>query len=342
MGQVARAHPRHVGVASSSGSNEPLPAAQAGPSGLALPVAVVARRLGVAPATLRTWARRYDLGPSGHTAGTHRRYTAHDLARLEMMRRLTLEGVPPADAARAATSAAAGPPHVRLPMPDRRGHLGQRPGGPGGRVLALPGVGEVARGLSRAAMALDARTVTRTVREQLAAHGVLATWDEVLRPVLAAVGERWAATGEGVEVEHLLADCVAVTLREVAERADEPLGSRPVLLACSPGEQHALPLHALGAGLAERGVATRTLGPALPADALQAAVRRTGPALLFVWSQLSGTADAEVLAGLPITRPPTTIVVGGPGWSPDRLPEHVNVALDLSDALDTVQQALGR
>ena len=29
-----------------------------------LTVAVVARRLGVAPATLRTWARRYDLGPS--------------------------------------------------------------------------------------------------------------------------------------------------------------------------------------------------------------------------------------------------------------------------------------
>ena len=334
-----------MGVAASSGSNAALPAARTAASDLALPVAVVARRLGIAPATLRTWARRYDLGPSEHTAGTHRRYTPQDLARLEMMRRLTMEGVAPAEAARAARSAAAAPSDGRAPMPDRRGHLGDRPagpGGPGGRVLALPGVGEVARGLSRAAMALDARTVTRTVRVQLAAQGVLATWDEVLRPVLVAVGERWAATGEGVEVEHLLVDCIAVTLREVAERADEPLGSRPVLLACSPGEQHALPLHALAAGLAERGVSTRTLGPALPADALHAAVRRTGPSLLFVWSQLPGTANAEVLSALPMTRPPTAIVVGGPGWAPHRLPEHVNVALDLSDALDTVQQVLGR
>ena len=39
-----------------------------------LTVAAVARRLGVAPATLRTWDRRYGLGPSSHEAGEHRRY----------------------------------------------------------------------------------------------------------------------------------------------------------------------------------------------------------------------------------------------------------------------------
>ena len=65
-----------------------------------LTVAAVARRLGVAPSTLRTWDRRYDLGPSAHTAGSHRRYGPEDLARLVVMRRLTLEGVPPAEAAR--------------------------------------------------------------------------------------------------------------------------------------------------------------------------------------------------------------------------------------------------
>uniref|UniRef100_UPI001F1989AD MerR family transcriptional regulator n=1 Tax=Puerhibacterium puerhi TaxID=2692623 RepID=UPI001F1989AD len=70
-----------------------------------LAVAAVARRLGVAPATLRTWDRRYGLGPSGRTAGSHRRYTPEDVARLLVMRRLTLEGVAPVDAARAALEA---------------------------------------------------------------------------------------------------------------------------------------------------------------------------------------------------------------------------------------------
>ena len=67
-----------------------------------LAVAAVARRLGVAPATLRTWDRRYGLGPSEHSAGAHRRYSDEDVARLMVMRRLALEGVAPVDAARAA------------------------------------------------------------------------------------------------------------------------------------------------------------------------------------------------------------------------------------------------
>lgn len=70
-----------------------------------LAVAAVARRLGVAPATLRTWDRRYGLGPSARTAGSHRRYTPEDVARLLVMRRLTLEGVAPVDAAQAALEA---------------------------------------------------------------------------------------------------------------------------------------------------------------------------------------------------------------------------------------------
>src|SRR3954449_10227971 len=72
------------------------------PLGIALPVAAVSRRLGVAPATLRTWDRRYGLGPSSHEAGSHRRYTPADVARLERMRPPTLQGGAPSDAAQAA------------------------------------------------------------------------------------------------------------------------------------------------------------------------------------------------------------------------------------------------
>ena len=57
--------------------------------------------MGVAPATLRTWDRRYGIGPSGAPPGAHRRYTAADLARLEHMRRLVIAGIPPAQAATA-------------------------------------------------------------------------------------------------------------------------------------------------------------------------------------------------------------------------------------------------
>src|SRR5215467_3479071 len=64
-----------------------------------LSAGAVARRLGVAVTTLRTWHQRYGLGPSRHVPGQHRRYTAQDLAKLEVMLRLTTQGVAPADAA---------------------------------------------------------------------------------------------------------------------------------------------------------------------------------------------------------------------------------------------------
>ena len=41
-----------------------------------LSVAAVARKLGIAPATLRTWDRRYGIGPANHVPGRHRRYSA--------------------------------------------------------------------------------------------------------------------------------------------------------------------------------------------------------------------------------------------------------------------------
>ena len=65
-----------------------------------------ARRIGVAATTIRTWDRRYGLGPSYREPGRHRRYSQHDLARLELMRRLTVDGVAPAEAARIANATA--------------------------------------------------------------------------------------------------------------------------------------------------------------------------------------------------------------------------------------------
>lgn len=331
-------------------------AAQHGQGDARLTVAAVAHRLGIAPGTLRTWDRRYGLGPSEHAAGAHRRYSAADLDRLEVMRRLTLDGVGPGEAARVALAAPPGspappvrhsPPGSTLPdartgagpFPDRRGRL--RPGGPGRKVLAMPGADATARGLGRAALALDSAAATATVRGELAAHGVVHTWEHVLTPVLVAAGERWAATGEGVEVEHLLSECIIAALRQhVGAAVTEP--ARPVLLACAPEDQHVLPLQILAAGLAERGTTARVLGPALPVAALHAAVRRTGPSVLFLWSQLRASAEASFLSTLPVTRPATAVLVGGPGWNAAELPERVTAAGDLTGALDLVGRAVGR
>ena len=70
-----------------------------------LTVGAVAQRLGVAKDTLRTWARRYGLGPSEHVPGEHRKYNQDDFTRLMLMRHFALHGSSPADAAATALEA---------------------------------------------------------------------------------------------------------------------------------------------------------------------------------------------------------------------------------------------
>ncbi len=64
-----------------------------------LTVTAVSVRLGISPSTLRTWERRYGLGPGDRRAGAHRRYLPADVARLTRMVELVHQGVSPADAA---------------------------------------------------------------------------------------------------------------------------------------------------------------------------------------------------------------------------------------------------
>lgn len=328
--------------------------------GLRLTVAAAARRIGVAPATLRTWDRRYGVGPTDHTPGQHRRYSPDDLARLDVMHHALTRGATPADAAAHALTVRGRHRDTAPPTPDPTGDVtdpgtgaGDVPerertwnggGGPvrarsGGTALRLPGAGLRARGLGRAALALDTHAVRGLLTESIADTGLQATWDDVARPVLAAVAQRWADTGTGIEIEHLLSDCVTGVYSAVTADAAPPATTRPVLLAGMAGDQHRLPLVVLGATLAQRGVSCRSLGTDLPSAALVAAIRHTAPAAVMLWSQLGSTADTQVLWSLPRTRPGYRSFVAGPGWTAAELPPQVVPLGSLQEATDALSAA---
>ncbi|MER7910715.1 MerR family transcriptional regulator [Streptomyces sp. NPDC096068] len=397
----------------------------------------MARRLGVSPTTLRSWDRRYGIGPAAREDGRHRRWTPEDVAMLEEMCRLTASGAPPAEAARiarasrtggadpdaglgpglgAASGADSGPtsdtgsgaasgtgpgptapetrgrstePYperregpepdrseaagsVRSPGPEERGAeepdaRPRVPGAPDGRPRPVDGarparqpgsgnglpLGDVrreCRGLARAAVRLDSPALDALLREAVADHGLVTAWEEVMAPTLHAVGRKWESSGDRyVEVEHLLSWHVSTALRQVVPAEHGSVASvPPVLLACVPGEQHTLPLEALAAGLSERGLPTRMFGAAVPAEALDAAVRRMGPAAVVLWSQARSTANhalARHVAGSSFgvkgarTRP--LMLLAGPGWA-GRRPEPGTLRPGgLREALDALSQHAG-
>lgn len=300
-----------------------------------LTVAAVARRIGVAPDTLRTWDRRYGMGPSQHMPGKHRRYNSDDVARLEIMRRLVMDGVMPAEAARVAKSS-----DLTNPIKPRNGlHLVTDEEASEG-IVEFDSPKNACRGLTRAAGMLDAVACQVLVARLLETKGVLWTWDKVLVPVLVAFGEKWAATGEGIEIEHMLSEVIVSELQTLSLSIDQPVNARPVLLAAAPHELHTLPLYAVGAALAEHQISSRILGGRMPADALAAACRKLGPSAVVIWSQSLGTADLEIWRAIEPQRPAPLKLAVGPGWGAD-LPGDVVNTPSLAETLIALAQASG-
>jgi hypothetical protein len=324
-------------VASDEGGGSPETAAPAW-AFPRLTAGAVARRLGVAVTTLRTWDQRYGLGPSEHRAGRHRRYSAEDVRRLELMRRLTFQGVSPSDAAR--TALVAGPAELVEPA-------ARPPGRPASRRVMPVGLAQsAARGLARAAGSMDADAIAEEIRTCLRTYGTVLTWTEVLAPVLIALGHRWAA-GQGiVEVEHLLSWHISSELRLVGPtpaKSPAPFAPPRTLLAGAEEEQHTLALEALAAALRESRRGTRILGGRVPTEALVQAVRRTGPAVVVLWAQVPETADSGAFARLAALGQPLRMVAAGPGWAGPprrRLPAGVAAPTSLVEAIEVVAAAL--
>ncbi|HSA49233.1 MAG TPA: MerR family transcriptional regulator [Yinghuangia sp.] len=310
-----------------------LPGVDAAGEAVVLSTGAAARRLGVAVATLRSWDRRYGLGAGHVSSGGHRRYTSADMARLAYMCALVADGVPSAEAADAARAftvdAAACSPaadtYGTLPAPEStRLPVQSVPSAPGeGKASRLSDAGRTVRGLTRAAMRLDADAVLSVLEREFGDRGVVGAWEALARPTLYGMGRKWERNARTdtashyVEVEHLLSECVSTALRRTRPGPHSvpwpPRGGRGVLLACAEKELHTLPLEALTASLAERRVPVRMFGAALPGEALLRAVRRTGPAAVVLWSHTDKTAEPQLLGKL-LRQAALLVCAAGPGW----------------------------
>lgn len=263
-------------------------------------VRAVAERLGIPTATLRSWNRRYNIGPPQHRPGKHRLYTEADIALLGQMLTLIQDGASPAGAAAA----------VRGPMP----RLGDR----------FP--------LLAAAFTLETRAVSDYLEAHFRAYGVIDTWDRLCRPAFGDIVARQGAGESCIDVEHMLSWCITSVLHRTNPPPDAP-APRPVVLACTGGETHALPLEVLRAALAERDVSAHMLGADVPTGALtDSLARHDRPAAVMLWSQQESTAlSSAVRACLDAG---SRVFVGGPGWDSVILPTAAERVASLSDAVD--------
>ena len=154
------------------------------------------------------------------------------------------------------------------------------------------------------------------VEESIAADGLVATWDDVARPVLAAVGERWATTGRGVEVEHLLSQCLVAVFGRVAgvrgcPAAPQPVAPGPARRDADRAARRAARRARRAAGRAGCRLPLARSRPARRRPRRRGAPDRARRRRALVPAARS-TADLAVVTGLPVTRPRYRTFVAGP------------------------------
>ena len=232
-------------------------------------VGELARRVGVAPETLRAWERRYGVLRPARTAGGYRVYGSADVARARRMRELIESGWAAGEAARAVNETA-------------------EPGAPAT-------TGEADELLS-ALLGFDSAAGHAAFDRALGSRSLDTALSDVVLTAVREVGDRWERGEISVAQEHFASNVVRGRLLGLARGWGRGVG--PVaLLACLPGEQHDLGLVAFGLALRSHGWRIAYLGADTPLDTLERAAEAVEPAFVVV-SATSGERIRAVASQL--------------------------------------------
>jgi excisionase family DNA binding protein len=143
---------------------------------------------------------------------------------------------------------------------------------------------------------------------------IAALCDGPVRAALERIGELWKDSAEGIFIEHRASDLCLETFAQIRAMLAPPMGA-PAAIGCAPsGDTHVLPSFLAATVLAAEDLAASNLGADTPAAALDAAIARHAPAL--IWVSATMPVPAQVGAALARTlereaRAGRTVVIGG-------------------------------
>lgn len=331
----AKSPPERSTVASTDPSND---------QRAALPIGEVARRTGVAVATLRAWERRYGLLDPQRTEGGHRRYGSADLARVRRMQQLLGDGWGADAAARQAredalqamdgieerepldttrefrvpNAPAPTPTHeVRTDPPRHPAPAQPQPeAAPPLPEGLTPAASAMVRRLLQAISGYDAATTNQAIDDTFARFDVAAALDHVLMPTLRVVGEGWEHDPGAIAREHFATNAIRPRLLRLLRPAAGP--DAPACVAVAPEkEEHDLGVLAAAVVASDAGWNVTFLGSRTPTGALRRAVEAIGADLAVVGSVRRRPAQTFLDE---LARPlPCGLVLGGAGFREEDL-----------------------
>jgi len=268
---------------------------------LTLSIAAVERDTGLSKDTLRVWERRYGFPTPGRDAAGERAYTADQVEKLRLIKRLMDAGHRPGRI-------------VLLPFAELL-LLSASSGQPSGRQgAATPEPADI-----RAHLDLirthDMRALRTELTRLLSRYGVARFVVDVAGPLNAAVGDAWLRGQLEIFEEHMFTEVMQVVLRQTIAGIPEPAGAfRPrVLLSTFPGEPHGLGLLMAEAIFVLEGCPCVSLGTQTPLwdVVLAAAAHRADIVALSFTGCMNPNQVVDSLAELRLKLPPAVKVWAG-------------------------------
>ena len=260
----------------------------------ALGIAEVERETGLSKDQLRVWERRYGFPVPQRNSFGDREYSAVEVAKLKVVRRLLDKGMRPSRI-------------LGLPVAELQALSS------GGEGPPLTASQDLALYLLRTHQTIELR---KELAQSLMRDGLFRFVTETAAPLIALVGETWIRGELKVFEEHLFTEMLQGILRTAIEQGSGAGGTPRVLLTTLPSEPHEMGILMAEAVLTLEGAECVSLGPQTPAaDVVEAAKAKAVDIVALSFSgQFPANQAAEGLSQLRSALPPeTTLWCGGAG-----------------------------
>jgi len=247
----------------------------------------VIKEVGLSPAVLRAWERRYGLLKPQRSPGGHRLYSRQDIEMLKWLVERQMEGLSISSAVEMWKSQQSNYQDIlrqfqaTMPVVEASGTL----------------IDQLRNAWLAACMAFDDQSASRALDQVFAIAPPETICTEVLQKGLVQMGDYWYTGSASIQHEHF-ATVIAIRRINALMAAVTPPGREGrILVACPPGEGHSFVLLLIAYLLRRRGWNVVYLGSDVPLIGLEATIQSITPILIISSAQtLSSAASLRAMA----------------------------------------------